>query len=113
MRRGIARSARGGWSLVELLMVLTLLGILAAVVMYRYSHSDRQAVPRAACAMRRAEIDAQVGLWRRAKGTWPNQDLSDIGASSQYFPLGLPVCPCDGSAYQLDPATRCVVPHQH
>lgn len=104
---------RAGLSLFELLTVVTLLGIVSAVVLYRYSHSDRQAVPRAACTMRRAEIDTQVGLWKRAKGTWPNADLSDIGASSQYFPLGLPTCPCGGAAYQLDPQTHYVVPHQH
>jgi len=45
------------------------------------------------------------------KGAWPANDLSDIGADSNYFPDGTPTCPVSGQPYRLDPTTHRVIGH--
>ena len=47
-------------------------------------------------------INAAVERWYTEKGTWPANNLSDIGADANYFPDGLPVNPMDSSAYTLN-----------
>ena len=110
MRAFLHRTA--AFSLVELLAVVGILGILAVIILPRVS-SHLSEGNREACFMQRAEIEAQVQLWRRDEGTLPAAGLSDIAADSQYFPEGLPVCPVDGSAYTIDTTTGHVIGHTH
>lgn len=96
---------RRGFSLLELLAVVTILGIIAVVVVPRISVSSTTAKQKAD-AQNKAEINSAVERWYFEKGTWPANNLSDIGADITYFPQGLPVNPTNGAAYTLNATTR-------
>mgnify|MGYP001795951741 FL=1 len=97
-------SRKRGFSLLELLAVITILGIIALVVIPRISISSTIAKQKAD-AQNKAEINLAVERWYFEKGAWPAVNLSDIGADPSYFPHGLPTNPTNGSAYTLDTAT--------
>src|SRR5688500_18244492 len=96
---------RRGFSLLELLAVVTILGIIAVVVIPRISVSSTTAKTNAH-NQNKSEINSAVERWYFSNGTWPANDLSDIGADSNYFPNGLPTNPVDGSAYSLTAASH-------
>jgi prepilin-type N-terminal cleavage/methylation domain-containing protein len=96
---------RHGFSLLELLAVVTILGIIAVVVIPRISVSSSTAKANAN-NQNRSEINSAVERWYFNNGTWPANDLSDIGVDTNYFPNGLPTNPVDGSAYSLNAATH-------
>lgn len=96
---------RGGFSWVELLAIVTILGIIAAIVVPRITVS-KEAALRHADRRNQAEINAAVERWYVEKGAWPQDDLHDIGSDTTYFPDGLPTRPADGGAYSLDSATH-------
>lgn len=105
-RRTKSRKRRSfGFSLLELLAVVTILGIIAVVVIPRISVSSNTAKANAD-KQNRSEINSAVERWYFDNGTWPAADLSDIGADANYFPDGIPTNPIDGSAYTLDPVTH-------
>jgi prepilin-type N-terminal cleavage/methylation domain-containing protein len=94
-----------GFSLLELLAVVTILGIIAVVVIPRISVSSSTAKSNSN-QQNRAEINSAVERWYFEKGTWPANDLSDIGADTNFFPNGLPTNPTDNSAYTLNATTH-------
>ncbi|MCE9529151.1 MAG: type II secretion system GspH family protein [Planctomycetales bacterium] len=96
---------RRGFSLLELLAVVTILGIIAVVVVPRISVSSNLAKQKAD-AQNKAAIDLAVERWYFENGTWPADDLSDIGADQVYFPSGLPNNPTNGASYSLNPTTH-------
>ena len=99
------KNRRFGFSLLELLAVVTILGIIAVVVIPRISVSSGEA-KKNADQQNRSEINSAVERWYFNTGTWPKADLTDIGADANYFPAGLPTNPIDGSAYALDATTH-------
>lgn len=101
-----------GLSLLELLCTLTIVGLLATLALVNFRNTSDIARKRA-CYVTKGEVEVQVQLWYRNRGTWPATNLSDIAASTTYFPSGLPVCPVDGSAYTIDATTKRVVGHTH
>lgn len=111
-KRIAGRLAFAAFTLVELLVVLAILSILAFVILSRFSNTSA-ASRKAACYAYTRDINVQVRLWWRNKGSWPANNLADIGANGTYFPEGLPKCPVDGSAYVLDTATHRVTGHSH
>jgi prepilin-type N-terminal cleavage/methylation domain-containing protein len=101
---------RPAFSLIELLAVVTILGIIAALVLPRVTvGTDR--TKETTCEHNRAEINITVERYYLHTGNWPANDLSDIGADPDYFPNGVPTCPATGEAYRLDPTTHRVVGH--
>ncbi|RMF41128.1 MAG: prepilin-type N-terminal cleavage/methylation domain-containing protein [Planctomycetota bacterium] len=103
---------RRGLSLLELLAVVTIMGILAAVVVPRLGTGGSIAKSEA-CHVQREIIQIQTALFRREKGRFPARDLSDIGRDPKYFPEGLPTCPVDGGPYLIDTSTGLVRGHNH
>jgi prepilin-type N-terminal cleavage/methylation domain-containing protein len=106
------RASRAAFTLLELLAVLTLVGLLAAIALVNFRPVSA-AAKKQACYVTKGEIELQAGLWHRNHGAWPQANLADIGADAAYFPEGLPVCPVDGTAYTIDSATHRVVGHTH
>jgi prepilin-type N-terminal cleavage/methylation domain-containing protein len=103
---------RNAFSLTELMAVLGILGVLAALIVPRViGHHDTS--KRAACYANQGEIELQTKLWRRNQGSYPVANLSNIGANPAYFPNGVPVCPVDGSAYTIDTTSGLVSGHTH
>jgi len=96
---------RAGFSLMELLAVVTILGIIAAIIVPRVAVSSDTAKAKVN-AHNKGTINEAVERWYVEKGTWPANNLSDIGADTNYFPDGIPVNPVDSSAYTLNAATH-------
>jgi general secretion pathway protein G len=96
---------RAAFSLMELLAVVTILGIIAAIIVPRVATSSSTAKAKV-MAHHKATINSAVERWYVEKGTWPAADLSDIGADLNYFPDGLPANPVDNSAYTLNATTH-------
>lgn len=91
---------RRGFSFVELLVVLTVLGLLVRIGLPRYNQLRKQAQSRAAVADVRVVRDAVIN-YRQDRGTWPNE----TGAGqippglATYLPQGFDF---NRSAYTLD-----------
>jgi len=106
------RVLRRGVSLLEILAVVTVLGVLASLAVSRFVATSG-AGAKNACYVNKEEIAIQAQLWFRNKGAWPAANLSDIGADTVYFPAGLPSCPVDGSSYTFDQTEHEVTGHSH
>ena len=106
------RTTRHGLSLLELVAALTIMGVLAAIVVPRFSDTGKRA-KKQACAVHKMNIEVQSQLWFRSKAAWPSSNLSDIGGNANFFPEGLPVCPVDGSNYTFNTSTHRVIGHTH
>jgi general secretion pathway protein G len=86
---------------MELLAVVTILGIIAAIIVPRVTVSSDTAKQKVN-SHNKATINAAVERYYIENGSWPAADLSDIGADTDYFPDGIPTNPVDDSAYTLD-----------
>jgi len=94
-----------GFSLLELLAVVTILGIIAAIIVPRVAVSSATAKQKVR-DHHAATINAAVERFYVDNNTWPANDLSDIGGNVNYFPDGMPVNPIDGSPYTLNATTH-------
>jgi prepilin-type N-terminal cleavage/methylation domain-containing protein len=101
----IGSSKRAGFSLMELLAVVTILGIIAAIIVPRVTVSSDTAKAKVN-SHNKATINAAVERWYIEKGAWPANNMSDIGADVNYFPDGLPTNPTNGAAYTLNATTH-------
>jgi len=110
--RASGASCPSGFSLVELMVVVTLVGLVAGVILSRMTGGD-DAANIAACYVYKGDIEVQAELWHHNTGAWPAANLSSIGADLNYFPAGLPTCPVDSSTYTIDAATGRVNGHNH
>ncbi len=102
------RNKKGGFSLLELLAVVTILGIIAAIIVPRVSVSSDTAKQRVR-AHHAATINSAVERYFVDTGAWPNNTMNVIGADVNYFPEGIPLNPVDGTAYTLNGTTHRVV----
>ncbi len=107
-----ASTARPGFSLADILAVVVVLGVLVLIVLPRISATSSTA-RKSQCHTQKGNVDIQVQLWYREKAVWPQSNLADIGANTQYFPEGLMRCPVDGTSYVLDATTHQVQGHTH
>ncbi len=97
-------SRRQGFSLMELLAVVTILGIIAAIVVPRVTTSSDTAKAKVN-AHNKSTINAAVERYYIETGSWPSADLNELDVVA-YFPDGLPTNPVDGSAYALNATTN-------
>jgi general secretion pathway protein G len=103
--KSVNRHKRSAFSLMELLAVVTILGIIAAIIVPRVAVSSDTAKTKVN-SHNKATINAAVERWYIEKGTWPANNLSDIGADLNYFPDGIPTNPTNATAYTLNAATH-------
>src|SRR6185436_6437803 len=101
----IRNRKRSGFSLMELLAVVTILGIIAAIIVPRVAVSSDTAKQKVN-SHNKATINSSVERWYVEKGSWPANNLSDIGADTSYFPDGIPTNPVSGAAYTLNAVTH-------
>ncbi len=104
MSKSFSRRRRG-FSLLELLAVVTILGVIAAIIVPRVTTSSTTAKTKVR-DHHKATINAAVERFYIDNNTWPANDLSDIGANVNYFPGGIPANPVDGSSYALNATTH-------
>ena len=98
---------RNGFSLLELLAVVVILGIIAMVVIPRINFSAATAKENS-CFQNKAEINSAVERYYFDNGALPTLVQLDVPA---YFPDGLPDCPVTNAPYTLAPATGRVSGH--
>ena len=96
---------RRGFSLLELLAVVTILGIIAAIIVPRVTVSASSAKQKVR-DHHKATINAAVERYYVDTGDWPADDLNDIANNTNYFPDGIPANPVDNSAYTLNSTTH-------
>ncbi len=95
---------RKGLTLIELLIVVIILGALAAIAIPRMSSSSDTA-KRRACQTNQATMDTQIELYHAnsSDGSWPTFATFVIDAN--YFPDGAPACPSNGT-YSMSTTTH-------
>lgn len=99
------------FSLLELLAVVTIIGILATIVIPRIGSSTQKAKVHA-CHQYRAEINSAAERYFFDHGKPPSV-LSDLENNLDYLPDKAPVCPVTKEPYTLDSATGRVLGHDH
>jgi len=110
----MVRGCPRGMSLPEVLLVVLILGLLAATVIPRfvYSSETRSNECRANAALLNAKIEF---YFTRTTGRSPAsaQEFGRlIAGDKNLFPHGLPKCPY-GRPYDYDKDTGQVIPHRH
>ncbi len=105
-------SKPNGFTLIEMLIVVTIIGILAAIVMPRFL-STTDTARQNAHKTERQNINAQIELYHFNTGEWPTAmdngswaEPNGGGTFENYFPDGVPVkCNQDG-AWAIDTVTH-------
>jgi len=87
---------RKGFTLVEILLVIVIIGILGAIVIPRIMYSKTKA-QKAACDANVAALNAQIELYHMQEGSWPTA-LADLVAESdknddESYIDKVPICP--------------------
>ena len=103
-------SRKKGFTLVELLVVVLILGALAAIAIPRISSSTVTA-KKNACYTNIDIINSQTEMYYANEGVWPT-DAATLFADVNSFPDGAFTCPVDNSAYTLNASYR-VTGHSH
>ena len=101
---------RHGFSLLELLLVVVILGIIAAIVVPRISTSSDGAKERV-CEANCAQINSAIERYGILNGSWPSADLNELDSDVNAFPEGLPTCPVSGNPYTMNTTTYRVQGH--
>ena len=86
---------RKGVTLVELLIVVMILGALAAIALPRISQSAGNARQRA-CDTNISLINSAIEMYYVDEGSYPTT-LGLVTNSTTYFPDGAPTCPLGGT----------------
>jgi len=101
---------RYAFSLLELLAVVTILGILVSIVLTRIVHSTDVAKEKT-CHNNVAQINSALERFAVSTGSFATV-ISDVD-TVDYFPGSIPTCAVDGSAYTLNTTTHRVEGHTH
>ena len=104
------RTSIRGFTLVELLVVVLILGALAFIAIPRISQSSTTAKANA-CNTNVDLLNSQIELYYGTVGSFP-ADLATLTADANYFPDGAPVCPL-GTAYSYSTSSHRVAQHGH
>ena len=101
---------RTGFSLLEMLAVVTLIGIIGAIIVPRISGHALDAKKKV-CHQYVADINSALDRYWFDAGAFAT-NLSQI-ENNDYYPDAIPVCPVDGSTYTLDMTSHRISGHAH
>jgi type II secretion system protein G len=102
--------SKKGLTLIELLIVVIILGALAAIAIPRITNSATSA-KRNACNTNVDTLNTSIEVYNNDKGAYP-ATLAVLTGDTNYFPDGAPVCPF-GTAYVFSSTTNRVAFHSH
>ncbi len=90
---------RGGFSLLEMLAVVTIIGVLAAMIVPRIAISGAEAKKKM-CTHRISEVNKGLERYFIEKGERATSvdQLTELDT----FPDGVPSCPLTGDSYKID-----------
>jgi len=91
-----------GFTIIEVMLIVILISILAAIVIPRFAISSKKAKVQS-CEMNRNIVNTMVETYFLTEASWPGSELDDIKTNNNYFPDGIPTCPVDQTSYVLDP----------
>lgn len=100
-----------GFTLVELMVVVLILGVLAAITLPRITEGSNRAKINA-CKTNIDIINKQIELYHAQTESWPPTLKWFLENHPGYFPDGSPRCPF-GKAYIIDIDTHRVIGHTH
>ena len=103
------RLRRAALTLLELVAVVTILGILVAIIVPRFSGHTAYA-KRNACRTYKADLNSAIDRYYFDRGSFP-VDTTDL--TPDYYPNAVPNCPVDGSAYTIDASRGRISGHTH
>ncbi len=101
---------RRGFSLLELLAVVTILGILVSIVLTRITDTTESAKEKT-CLNNVSQINSALERFAVSTGGFATT-MAD-GDTIDYFPGGIPTCEVDDSTYSLNTTTHRVDRHTH
>ena len=87
-----------GFTLLEILAVLAIVGILAALAIPRFILSSTAAEGEV-CGANRGTIALQYEKYNYDKGSYPTYAV--LSVDTDYFPQGAPQCPDSAGAYSI------------
>ena len=99
-----------GFTLVELMIVVLILGILATITFPRLMRGANIAKTNA-CNTNVKVINSQIELYYHNEGEWP-VSFNKLVEDPDYFPDGLPECPF-GDTYNIHGSTNRIKEHEH
>lgn len=100
----------GGFSLIELMAVVTILGILVSIVLTRIVNSTDAAKAKT-CVNNVQQINSALEQFAVSTGNFATA-ISNVD-TIEYFPGSIPTCAVDGSAYTLNTTTHRIEGHAH
>lgn len=103
------RKAKSGFSLLELIAVVMILGILAATAMSRVSAQALDAKKKC-CRQYKADLNAAIERYYFEQGAYPAQ-LSDL--EGDIYTEAIPKCPVDNSPYAVEATLHRITGHNH
>ena len=106
MRMNLRRRA---FSLLELLAVITIMGIISAMAITRIAHQALDAKKKC-CSQYCADLNSAIEVYRFEKGN-PPAVLSDL--EEEYYPEAIPNCPVNHAVYTIDATVQRVLSHNH
>jgi prepilin-type N-terminal cleavage/methylation domain-containing protein len=104
----VSPQQRRGFSLLELLAVVTILGIIAVIVIPRILTSGATSKENA-CFSNKTLINKGIEDYYWQNGSFP-ATISVLSGAIQ-FPDGIPNCPVSGAAYTISGTTNRVSGH--
>ncbi len=102
--------SRPGFSLLELLAVVAILGILAAVIVPRVTANSDNAKEQL-CQHNQGQLNAMIERYYLREGALPSEVEDMEGTGEEILPGTTPVCPITGAGYTIDAATGRIERH--
>jgi len=90
------------FSLLEMILAVVIISTVAAVSL-QYLRPTGEAARQRTCDVTRQLLQNYTDRYYSSAGSWPSRDLSEI-ATATFAGDSLPLCPCDGSRYEMSGA---------
>ena len=110
----MVKNNQKGMNLIGLLLVVLIMGIIAYMMLSKFSGSETQSteelsetiakVQRLACKSNLSAINTAIDRYYNETGYYPTW-ITDITEDKAYFPSGVPKCP-KGGTYSINDSNR-------